>query len=88
MNGMNEKTPESHECKRQRKRQRRLQKQREQRRTRLACEKKEQRQRRLQERRLQLHFRMFGSFGLLQYKVIMAINNTWSLTTTFLLKDM
>ena len=41
---MNEKTPESHECKRQR----RLQNQREQRRTRLACEKKEQRPRRLQ----------------------------------------
>ena len=50
MNGMNEKTPESHECKRQRRRQ----KQREQRGTRLACEKKEQRTLRLQERRLQL----------------------------------
>ena len=44
MNVMNEKTAESDECKRQR----RLQKQREQRRTRLACDKKEQRQRRLQ----------------------------------------
>ena len=50
MNGMNEKTPESYECKRQR----RLQKQREQRRTTLACGKKEQRTLRLQERRLQL----------------------------------
>ena len=54
----------------------------------LPVRKKEQRQRRLQERRLQLRFRTFGSFGLLQYKVIRAINNTWSLTMTFLLKGM
>ena len=44
MTDMNEKTPESHECKRQL----RLQKQHEQRRARLASETKEQRERRLQ----------------------------------------
>ena len=47
MNGMNEKAPESHECERKL----RLQRQREQRRARLARETKEQRQRRLQLRR-------------------------------------
>ena len=47
MKGVNEKTPESHEYKRQL----RLEKQREQSRVRLACETKEQRQRRLQLRR-------------------------------------
>ena len=46
MNGMTEKTPESHECERQR-----VQMQREQRRERLACETKEKRPRRIQLRR-------------------------------------
>ena len=51
MNRMNKKTPESHECKQQR----RLQKQHAQRQTRLACGPKEQCQQRPKERRLQLH---------------------------------